>query len=138
MSAMSENERFIRNAYQIAERQDVNGWGACFNEDGTFTDESSGVTYRGRKEVGIPVEFMATAFPDIHRELLHVYVSGDVVIVELTLNGTNTGAVQTPKGLAPASGRRMKAPCCDVFRLKNGRIQAFNCYPLMNDAAWIS
>jgi hypothetical protein len=23
----------------------------------------------------------------------------------------------------------MDAPCCDVFRLKNGRIQLFDCYP---------
>jgi ketosteroid isomerase-like protein len=136
MSAMSENERFIRNAYQIAERRDVDGWGACFNEDGTFTDESIGVTYRGRKEVGIPVDIMATAFPDIHRELLDVYVSGDVVVVELTLNGTHTGPLKTPNGLIPPSGRRMKAPCCDVFRVKNGRIQSFNCYPLVTDAAW--
>jgi hypothetical protein len=23
----------------------------------------------------------------------------------------------------------MDAPCCDVFRLKNGKIQVFDCYP---------
>jgi hypothetical protein len=23
----------------------------------------------------------------------------------------------------------MDAPCCDVFRLKGGRIQVFDCYP---------
>ena len=23
----------------------------------------------------------------------------------------------------------MNAPCCDVFQLKNGKIQSFNCYP---------
>jgi hypothetical protein len=23
----------------------------------------------------------------------------------------------------------MDAPCCDVFRLENGRIQRFDCYP---------
>jgi hypothetical protein len=23
----------------------------------------------------------------------------------------------------------MDAPCCDVFRLENGRIQLFDCYP---------
>jgi hypothetical protein len=23
----------------------------------------------------------------------------------------------------------MDAPCCDVFRLKDGKIQLFNCYP---------
>ena len=26
-------------------------------------------------------------------------------------------------------GWRMDAPCCDVFRLKDGKIQRFDCYP---------
>ncbi len=137
MGTPSENERFIRRAYQIAEEPGIDGWVACFNEDGTFTDKSIGVTYRGHKEVGIPVKIMAKAFPDIRRELISVYVSGDVVIVELTLNGTNTGPLQVKDAVIPPSGRRMKAPCCDVFRLKNGKIQSFNCYPLVNDAAWL-
>jgi ketosteroid isomerase-like protein len=136
MSATNENEQFIRKAYQIAEEQGVTGWIACFNDDGTFTDESIGVTYRGPKEVGIPVRIMAKAFPDIHRQLLEVYAINDIVIVELTLNGTNTGPLELPNAVIPPSGRRMKAPCCDVFRLKNGRIQSFRCYPLINDAAW--
>jgi hypothetical protein len=77
MSALSENERFIRKAYQIADEQDIDGWASCFNEDGTFTNESIGVTYRGRKEVGIPVKIFATAFPDMHRELQRVTARGD-------------------------------------------------------------
>jgi ketosteroid isomerase-like protein len=137
MGAMTENETMIRKAYKIADEQDVAGWAGCFNEDGTFTNESIGVTYRGRKEVGIPVRIFATAFPDMHRALQNVYVTGDVVVVELTLNGTNTGPLEAPNALMPPSGRRMKAPCCDVFRLKSGKIQSFNCYPLITDAAWI-
>ena len=26
-------------------------------------------------------------------------------------------------------GERMDAPCCDVFKLANGKIQRFDCYP---------
>jgi ketosteroid isomerase-like protein len=137
MSTTSENEQIIRAAYKIADQQDVDGWAGCFAEDGTFANESIGVTYRGRKEVGIPVRIFATAFPDMHRDLQNAYVAGDVVVVELTLNGTNTGPLEVPNALLPPSGRRMKAPCCDVFRLKNGKIQSFNCYPLITDAAWI-
>jgi ketosteroid isomerase-like protein len=29
----------------------------------------------------------------------------------------------------PPTGKRMDAPCCDVFRLRDGKIQSFNCYP---------
>ena len=32
-------------------------------------------------------------------------------------------------GIIPPTDKRMDAPCCDVFRLVNGKIQSFNCYP---------
>ena len=44
---MNANEAAVRDAYQVAERKDLAGWVNCFTEDGTFTDESIGVTYRG-------------------------------------------------------------------------------------------
>jgi ketosteroid isomerase-like protein len=123
------NEAIIRTAYQIAEEKDVRGWVECFTEDGTFTDESIGVTYRGASELGRTVEIYATAFPDMHRELYRFFSVGDIVVVELALQGTHKGPLQLPLGTIPPTGKRMSAPCCDVFRLKNGKIQSFNCYP---------
>jgi len=58
----------------VAEDKDVGGFVNCFTEDGTFTDESIGHTYRGPKELGRTVEIYATAFPDMHRELYAFYV----------------------------------------------------------------
>ena len=55
---MNANEAAVRNAYQVAERKDYAGWVNCFTEDGTFTDESIGATYRG-KELSRPVEVYA-------------------------------------------------------------------------------
>jgi hypothetical protein len=43
----SDNEQIVRKAYQIAEDKDLKGWVAAFTYDGTFTDESIGVTFRG-------------------------------------------------------------------------------------------
>jgi ketosteroid isomerase-like protein len=126
--AMNANETAVRNAYQVAERKDLAGWVSCFTEDGTFTDESIGVTYRG-KQLSQPVEIYAAAFPDMHRELYRFFVDGDTVIVELALQGTQKGPLKSPLGTIQPTGKRMDAPCCDVFRLKNGKIQSFNCYP---------
>jgi ketosteroid isomerase-like protein len=137
LAVLARNEAFIREAYRLAEIKDVPGWVACFNEDGTFTNEAPGITYRGPNEVGRPVEIFARAFPDMHRELYSVYATGDVVVVELSLNGRNTGPLEQPNGVVPPMGMRMKAPCCDVFRLKNGKIQSFDCYPIMTEASWL-
>jgi ketosteroid isomerase-like protein len=121
-------EQVVRNAYRVAEEQDVPGWISLFTEDGTFTDTSIGVTYRGQG-LGDTVEVYAKAFSDMHRELFQVYVSGDVVVVQLALQGTHTGPLATPMGVLPATGNRMDAPCCDVFEIVDGKIKRFDCYP---------
>ncbi|MEV4127280.1 nuclear transport factor 2 family protein [Nocardia sp. NPDC049707] len=123
-----DNEQIIRNAYRIAEVNDLDGWLAAFTEDGTFTDESIGVTYLG-KDRAWPVENYGRAFPDMHRELYRVYVSGDVVVVQLALQGSHHGPLSLPTGVLEPTGKRMDAPCCDVFQLENGRIKRFDCYP---------
>jgi ketosteroid isomerase-like protein len=126
---MNAKEAAIRKAYQVAENQDIAGWVNCFTDDGTFTDESLGITYRGAKELGQTVEVYAKAFPDMHRDLHAFYVVGDTVVVELALQGTHKGPLQLPGETYQPTGKRMKAPCCDVFQLQNGKIQSFNCYP---------
>ena len=124
-----DNEKVVRAAYQVAEDQDVAGWIAAFTEDGTFTDMSLPYTYRGPDELGKTVEVYAKAFPDMHRELERVYVTGDVVIVQLRLQGTHLGPLEMPSGTVPPTGKRMDAPCCDVFELVDGKIKRFDCYP---------
>src|ERR1700688_1484277 len=126
------NEQIIRNAYQMAEDVNIPGGVASFTPDGTFTDMSIGVTYRGPdgpSGLGKTVEVYAKAFPDMHRELYRFFSVGDVVVVELALQGTHKGPLPTPMGILPPTGKRIDAPCCDVFRLVNGKIQAFDCYP---------
>ena len=125
---MTANEEAIRRAYQVAENKDVAGWVDCFTQDGTFTDTSIGVTYRGQ-ELARTVEVYATAFPDMHRELFRFFVMGDTVVVELALQGTHKGPLALPAGTVPPTGKRMNTPCCDVFQLKDGKIVSFNCYP---------
>jgi ketosteroid isomerase-like protein len=123
-----DNEQIIRTAYQIAEDKDLEGWLAAFTDAGTFTDESIGVTYRGRDRA-LPVENYARAFPDMHRELYRVYVTGDIVVVQLALQGTHHGPLSLGDGTLEPTGKRMDAPCCDVFELVDGKIERFDCYP---------
>src|SRR5580704_15783298 len=126
---MTANEAAIRKTYQAAEKRDIPEFVNCFTPDGTFTDESINVTYRGPKEIGRTVEIYATAFPDMHRELFAFYVIGDTVVVERALQGTHKGPLELPIGIIQPTGKKMNAPCCDVFQLTNGKIKSFNCYP---------
>src|SRR4029077_9225920 len=55
------------------------------------------------------------SFRDMHRELYRFFVVGDTVIVELALQGTQNRPLELPFGTIPPTGKRMNAPCCDVF-----------------------
>jgi ketosteroid isomerase-like protein len=124
----TSNIAAVRNAYAIAERKDLEGWINCFAPDGVFTDNSVGQTYRGRA-LAEPVRNYGTAFSNMHRELFRLYADGDVVVVQLALQGTQDGPLKLPFGELPATGKQMDAPCCDVFELEGGKIKRFDCYP---------
>jgi ketosteroid isomerase-like protein len=124
----NDNVATVRNAYAVAERKDLEGWINAFTPDGVFTDNSVGITYRGRG-LADPVRNYGTAFSNMHRELYQVYPNGNVVVVQLALQGTHDGPLELPFGELPATGKQMDAPCCDVFELEDGKIKRFDCYP---------
>ena len=124
---ITDNERIIRELYDVAEIKDVSRFVALFSSDGYFYDVSAGKKYYG-DDIGSAVTNYATAFPDMHRALDKVYVSGDVVVVELSLNGKHNGPLVLPAGTISATGKEIQAPCCDVFHLTAGKVTSFHCY----------
>jgi hypothetical protein len=95
-SMNNDNEAAVRNAYAVAERKDLEAWIRLFTPDGVFTDNSVGASYRGRA-LADPVRNYAMAFSNMHRELYHIYADGNVVVVQLALQGTHDGRLKQPK-----------------------------------------
>ncbi|VWX49524.1 ester cyclase [Novosphingobium sp. 9U] len=57
-----------------------------------------------------------------------LYAEGDVVVVELALQGTHMGDLHLADGTLAPAGKRMDVRCCDVFHLKEGKVTSFHCY----------
>lgn len=129
MATQLSNEQIIRDLYQAAEVQDAKLFASMFTPDGYFWDVSAGKKYYG-EEIGNTVEIYAKAFPNMHRELLKVYVKDEenMVMVELTLNGTHNGPLELPLGTVSATGKTINTPCADFFLLENGKVKSFHCY----------
>lgn len=125
-ATMASSEDIVRKAYAAAER-DVSEFISLFADDGYLYDVSSGKKYYGA-EVGDLVENFKIPFPDMHRELENVYAIDDVVVVELSLNGTHSGPLETSLGSVPATGKAVKVPCCDVWTVEDGKVRSFHCY----------
>src|SRR5580704_1017957 len=128
-SEETRNEQVIRSLYSLAEgnAKNTSKFVSFFSDDGYFYDVSAGKKYFGA-EIGLTVDVYAAAFPDMHRELYAIHGFGDHVVVELSLNGTHKGDLVLPAGRISPTGKEIHAPCCDVFRLKDGKVFSFHCY----------
>jgi ketosteroid isomerase-like protein len=127
------NEEVVREAYRLSEGNVLDGPGfrALFTEDGTFNDMPNSLTFRG-DQIPQAIAGFAGVFPDVHRELLEVHAVGDVVAVELRIQGTHLGAFPTPAGEIPPTGNRIDVPTADLWYLRDGKIESFNCYNAAN------
>ena len=136
-----DNEAIVRHAYHTAESSvlDVAGFVGSFAADGVMNlghagIEPSGVgqeSYRG-EHLGEPVLRFAKLFPDVHRELHRVNVLGDTVAVELSIQGTFLGPLETPAGIVQPTGAKIDMPGADIWYLRDGKIEMFNCYAMVS------
>jgi predicted ester cyclase len=130
---MNANEQFVRETCAAAEGQalDTDKFVSAFSDDGYMWDMASGTKFRG-KGIGDSIAALASAFPDVHREIFKVHVADNVVIVELAIRGTHKGELKLPSGTIAPTGKKIDFPSCDVFHIENGKIKSFHCY---NEAA---
>ena len=124
-----ENEAIVRRAYDAAEGNvlDVAGFTGSFAEDGVLKDIVGQESYRG-EQLGEVLLRMAKLLPDVHRELHRVTVHGDVVAVELSIQGTFNGPLETPAGTVQPTGAKIDVPTADFWYLHKGKIRKFNCF----------
>jgi predicted ester cyclase len=63
------------------------------------------------------IQFLRTAFPDLHLTIDDMVVDGDKVWIRMTARGTNQGPL-----LGPPTGKAMRITVFDVCRFENGKI----------------
>ena len=126
---MLNNEKIVRELYAAAEGsgKDIAKLVSFFSDEGYMCDIPSGLKLHGQA-IGDAIDAFASAFPDVHRELLSFYVAENVVVVELAIRGTHKGELALASGTLAPTGKAIDAPCCDIFKLEGGKVIAFHCY----------
>jgi ketosteroid isomerase-like protein len=124
-----DNEAVVRHAYHTAEGNvlDIAGFVASFTEEGVFNNIIANESYRGQR-LGDVLLDMAKLLPDVHRELHRVSVLGDMVAVELSIQGTFLGPLETQAGTIQPTGAKIDVPTADFWYLRDGKVETFNCY----------
>ena len=82
----------------------------------------------GREAVRTLAQTYWNAFSDLKWRTIAQYASGDTVVTEEILEGTNDGALVLPEGSMSASGRRLTTRVCEVARVEGDEIVSLHLY----------
>src|SRR6266516_3548010 len=105
---MGEAEDIARRWFKAMEDHDIDGAMQMFDPDLRFSSPQT--QFKGLEPARPYLQGYVDGFPDARFNLSNVVASGDRVIVEGTYSGTNTGAMQTPAGEVPPTGKSIALP----------------------------
>jgi len=92
------------------------------SEDIEFVDVAAGEEIRGREQWRHYCGRYLKAFPDLQLEQTNLLAMGDSAVVEAIARGRQDGALETPAGAIPPTGREVKVRFCFVARARDGQI----------------
>jgi steroid delta-isomerase-like uncharacterized protein len=90
--------------------------------DIVYTETGTGRRVEGVDALVAGVREWKSAFPDLHGEVLRAVEAGDTVVLEIAWNGTHGGALETPAGTLPATGRPVRTGSTMWFTYAGGRV----------------
>ncbi len=126
------NLAVVLRAYHLGEGDvlDAQGFMDLFAEDGVLNGIGGveGQTSLRGQQLGDLIVWLGKFLPDIHRELKQITVNGDVVSIELSIQGTFLGPFQTPAGPIQPTGVKIDFPTADFWYLRDGKVEVFDCH----------
>src|SRR5829696_2439049 len=119
--------RDVSNRYTDAiNAHDAEALAALYAE-GSGLVEPAGA-FMGREAVSDYWSRFFEAFPDVKGRDMFKAENGDTAINEWIFTGTNTGPMETPEGIIPATGKSITIKGCDVLTVRGGLIVEHRAY----------
>jgi steroid delta-isomerase-like uncharacterized protein len=125
---MADNADLARSMYDAFNRRDFDLSAELTAPDGALTIIGTGQTFVGAEGARQYNAMWDGAFPDGMVTVDRVTAHGDLVFVEYTGRGTQTGTLVTGAGDIPATGRSATLQFVDVLEFADGRIKKQHVY----------
>ncbi|MFD6225870.1 ester cyclase [Streptomyces sp. NPDC060232] len=125
---MADNETLVRELFRAWNDRDFESIAGSVAPDCTVVEEGSGRTLQGPDGFTQLAKALFDAMPDGTFTLDHLTSQGDRVVVEYTGSGTQTADLVLHAGTVPATGRPVTVHACDIYEVKDGKIQEGRVY----------
>ena len=123
-----DNVHIARSLYEHWNERQFDKVAELVAADGEIVLVGSDTRFRGPSGAIEFSQMWADGFPDGRVKIDNVIASGDHVVVQFTGTGTQTGALKSPIGEIPATGRSITLNLCDVQEIRDGKIRLVQSY----------
>ncbi len=96
---------------------------ATLAADSSYEEAGTQRRIQGADEIVKADQAWRQAFPDAKGTIRNIFASGNSVVAEIVWEGTHKGALVSPGGSIPASGKRVKMPASMVATVQGGKIK---------------
>jgi len=124
-------EDLIRLATENVEAWSLGDWErlkAPFSSDVVYLELGTQRTLRGLDQLVETYKSWKLSIPDGTGRVVSSLASGNTVVLEVIWSGTQTGPIQTPGGVVPASGKSFTLAAAQVITFRDGKIIEFRHY----------
>jgi ketosteroid isomerase-like protein len=122
--AMTVLEAFEKGT-ETFNAHDIDGFTGVLAGDVTYR-APGGIGGRGKEACAQFFAGWFGAFPDAHVDVRALHITGDVAVEEGTFTGTHDGALHSPAGDIPPTGRPVAIDYVQVLRIRGGKHVSFN------------
>ncbi len=122
----TREQDIVNRMYEALNRHDDKALAGYYSDDCEVVAPPGEL--RGREAVRVLAQTYWNAFSDLTWRTVAQHASGDTVVTEEVLEGTNDGALVLPEGSMPASGRRLLTRVCEVAQVKGDEIVSLHLY----------
>jgi steroid delta-isomerase-like uncharacterized protein len=118
MKTTDENKTLTRRFYEeVMNAHNISKIRSFCTNDFIDHHPDPGHDGKGLDDITAMFNEMFTAFPDLHATIEFMVAEGDMVVVYLTVTGTNTG----PFSNMPPTNKSVKINGIDIIKIKNGK-----------------
>ena len=113
--AKVDMKKVADNIVQAYESVDATAMMNLYAEDAVII--APGMELRGRQALKEHMESMLRSFPDFEIDIITVLPSGNHIVFEQVVRGTNTGPLSMPEGEIPPTGKKVEFKAVWIGRI---------------------
>jgi len=123
-----ENLTLVKNMYALFNQRKVDEAAKTVADDCTWTNVSSGETFKGPSGFKEFAKGWITAFSDARVDIQNQIASENAVVTEFFGRGTHDGTLKTPAASIAPSRKKLDLKFCEVLTIKDGKVTEARLY----------